>query len=534
MDRDVRLTGVDSIAAAVETGRGGALTFLDDALKPTVLDRADLFHRARGTAQALASSGVRRGDRVCVNSPTSPEMLIALFGIWRMGAVPVVIPSAARGSQGDVLSSRVSASGAVAVVGEPGGGPLDVPVISFADLEARAGTGPVPDLPEPDDLGLLQFTSGTTGASKAVPIRQGQLLEHIGGVMSQVGLKPGDTLVHWLPLYHDMGIVSMAGALANGMNVVVMATETFVQSPGSWMTAVSEHRATVTVAPNFAYGLAAKVQELRPRELDLSGLRVALCGAEPVTQDVMEHVLKIFGPAGMRPGSLCPTYGLAEATLAVSVTDPAEPVSFLDPDKVKADGEYDRPTRPLVSCGRPVVGTEIAIRGRDGTDLPPGEVGEVTIKGPDVMAGYWAGEPGVVDGWLPTGDLGLFYDGELYLCGRIKEMIIVGGRNLYPEDYEQVAEQVPGVRSAGVVAFALTDSERMVIVAEGRGAGHRLESLAKEVFERVRAEVDHAPREVVMVKPGSIPKTSSGKRQRGLCRELYLNDGLKVLCSVRA
>ena len=244
-----------------------------------------------------------------------------------------------------------------------------------------------------------------------------------------------------------------------------------------------------------------------------------------------------FADAGLRPQALCPAYGLAESTLVVSCSPPEEEPRFVSPADIPVAERsgIDLPTRRLVSCGRIVEGAQVRIRGPLGEDLPEGSVGQIHLAGPWISSGYWqwADDRRGDDGALATGDLGFVRDGEVFICGRTKDMIIVGGRNLYPKDYEEAAELVDGIRSGNVIAFSLPDTERMVIVAEGRGDTASLHLLAQQLRERLRASTDHAPEEVVLVRSGTLPKTSSGKRQRRACRDRYLSGELQVLHALR-
>ncbi|MFF5425154.1 MULTISPECIES: AMP-binding protein [unclassified Streptomyces] len=547
-------------ALARAAGHGGSLTVLDAAMRPARLSLRELDERAAAVATGLRRAGVAPGDRVCVLAPTSPRMLLALFGLWRLGAVAVMLPHERRGDAGEargLIVHRVAVAGATALLtdrapevrallaGPRAGGPAGEVPAGFRVLgldEATAGvTGTPPPVPEADRLGMLQFTSGTTGTSKAVPVRQGQLIGNVLTCMEVLGMRPGHTYVSWLPFYHDMGIVSVAGLLAQGVHAVVLPTENFLRRPSCWMETVSTWRAEITAAPDSAYRLAAKAQQLRPAALDLSRLRVAINGAEAVTADIVDETLRVLGTSGMPAASLCPTYGMAETTLVVSAAGADRPVRVLGPEEGPAGGDgYPRPARPLVSCGRPLPGTGVSVRSADGRELPEGHIGEVQVRGPGVTDGYWRG-PGVppdtagvlTGGRLRTGDLGFLYEGELYVCGRIKDMIIAGGRNLYPEDYEIAADGVPGVRPGQVIAFSLPDTERMVVVAEGMGGEESLRRTARELFDRLRATVQHAPAEVVVVRAATLPKTSSGKKRRGACRELYLSGGLQVVSGAR-
>lgn len=532
--------------------RSAGLTVLDADLSPRRIGYHDLADLADRAARTLRAHGVSPGDRVCLLAPTSPNSLITLFGIWRLGAVPVVMPRPRRsGTEAFVeeIRRRVKAcSPALLVTTEQNAGlfgeRVSVPTIGLSQLSrSTAGTGLAPPpMPSPEGTGLLQFTSGTTAASRAVPVTQAQLIGNIAAVGERAGIGADDVYVSWLPLYHDMGIVSLAGVSAGGADIVMMATETFTQQPSAWMRTVSDYGGTLTAAPNFAYSLAAKVQALRPAAMNLSSLRVAINGAEAIDADALHTAQEVLAGAGFGPTTMCPMYGLAEATLAVSGSGASDPVRILEPATPvgeKLAGEEPRPARRLVSCGSPVPGTELRVLGTDGHPLPAGAVGEVLVRGPGVTPGYWtAGDesPGTGtrnDGWLATGDLGFLDHGELVICGRKKDMVIAGGRNLYPEDYETLAERVPGIRGGNVVAFSLPGQERMVVVAEGRSSAADLEELGARVMRTLHDEAEHAPHEVLLIKPGTLPKTSSGKRQRQAARARYEDGTLEVLHTVR-
>ncbi|MBZ4020299.1 hypothetical protein CCS38_32135 [Streptomyces purpurogeneiscleroticus] len=534
------------LAARPSTG----LTVLDGDLAPTRMRYRELAELAETAARSLRAQGVSAGDRVCLLAPTTKDLLITLFGIWRLGAAPVVLPRPRRADAEtfvEEIQRRVKAAApALLVTTESNAalfaGRLAVRTISLRQLSSGTSrtTAPLP-MPSPDSIGLLQFTSGTTAASRAVPVTQAQLIANIAATRAHTGSGASDVYVSWLPLYHDMGIVSLAGMAASGTNIVLMPTETFMEQPACWMRTVSDYGGTITAAPNFAYGLAAKVQSLRPAALNLSQLRVAINGAEAIDPVVLAGAQYVLGEVGFGPTSMCPMYGLAEATLAVTGSNhvtPAQVIEPLDaPDAANRPGDA-RPARPLVSCGTPVPGTEVIIRAEDGSLLPAGAVGEVLVKGPGVTPGYWSAGGHVdsgnllPDGYLATGDLGFLDSGELVICGRIKDMVIAGGRNLYPEDYEVVTERVQGVRAGNVVAFSLPGQERMVVVAEGRGTGSVLQDVGERVMESLRQSAEHAPHEVVFIKPGTLPKTSSGKRQRRATRALYEQGALEVLHTV--
>ncbi|MCF6526372.1 AMP-binding protein [Streptomyces sp. JJ36] len=549
------------------------LTVLDFARGPRRIRWRELAELATDAARVLRARGAAPGDRVCLLAPTSADLLVTLAGVWRLGAVPVLMPRPRRADTDSFVAEirrRVTAAApALLVTTEEQAallsGRIAAPAVSLDELRrSTAGAGrPAPPVPSADAVALLQFTSGTTAASRAVPVTHAQLAGNIAAVGERAGVGPDDTMVSWLPLYHDMGVVTLGGMAAGGADVVLMATEDFLRQPARWMGAVSEYRGTFTAAPDFAYGLAARVQALRPAALDLSSLRVAANGAEAIDAEALSRTGKVLGDAGLPPHALCPMYGLAEATLGVTGSAGDEPVRVLGPgDGPAAPGAaeagHPRPERRLVSCGPPLPGTEVRIEAAGTADglglredglpedaagdgpvrvLPDGAVGEVMVRGPGVTPGYWTAgggtDPGGTrgDGWLATGDLGFLDGGELFVCGRIKDMVIAGGRNLYPEDYELVAESVPGVRAGNVIAFSVPGEERMVVVAEGRDDD--VAALGRRVLDTLREAVEHAPHEVVVIAPDSLPKTSSGKRRRLAARARYASGALDVLHTAR-
>ncbi|HEY5835389.1 AMP-binding protein [Streptomyces sp.] len=539
-------TGLSIAEGLLKARPAAGLTVLDANLRPRRIAYRDLAALAEQAAASLRAHGVSAGDRVCLLSPTTEDLLITLFGIWRLGAAPVVVPRSRRTEAETVLEEvrqRVKATQpALLVTTEQNAGlfagRIGAPVVSLRRLrEHTPAPGPSLPMPSPDSIGLLQFTSGTTAASRAVPVTQAQLIGNIAAAGEHVGFGPEDTYVSWLPLYHDMGIVSLAGLSAGGANIVTMPTEAFMQQPSAWMRTISDYGGTFTAAPSFAYWLAAKVQSLRPSPLDLSQLRIAVIGAEAIDAGALSGTQETLGRYGFGPTAMCPMYGLAEATLAVSGSSSTTPARVVGPAAGRDQAGEARPERPLVSCGPAVAGTDVRIQGADGGVLPEGAVGEVLVRGPGVTPGYWTALGGAdpdsrPDGWLATGDLGFLDAGELVICGRIKDMIIAGGRNLYPEDYETAAESVPGVRAGNVVAFSLPGQERMVVMAEIRSARTDLRELGREVRDTVSAAAEHAPHEVLLVRPGTLPKTSSGKRQRRMARELYEKGVLDVLHTV--
>jgi fatty-acyl-CoA synthase len=543
----------DTIPDAMARAAAGAagLTFTDSKLRTRHYSYRELVRSGRTVAAALAARGITRGDVVCFLAQTEPGLVTSLLGVWELGVVPNLLPFPRKlGEAGylEEVARRLRISAAKAIIVSDDVAPLlqdlalPVPVLRFQELTAHEEVRSIPAV-SGEDIALLQFTSGTTALARAVPVTHRQLLHNTTSVAGVLTPQPGDVLVSWLPLYHDMGIISLVGTIAEGKSVVIMSPDEFLRRPGAWLEALHAFRGTATIAPNFAYGLAARdLARRKPDGLDLSRVRCAMNGAEPIDLETLDAFAAAAAPYGFRRDAICPMYGQAEATLAVTVTSPFEPLrdiwvarASLEPGgrpEVVAAGSPN--SRRLAACGRPITDTEVTVVGAGGTSLPPGSVGQIAVRGPGVMSGYWFepdadGDKLVGDGWLLSGDLGFEWQDQWFICGRIKDMMIVGGRNFYPEDYESIADHVPGVRFGHTAAFYLPEVERMVLVAELRAPVDRAGAIAGDVLEAVRAKLNHAPHRVVLVAPRALPRTSSGKRQRQLCKYLYLDGRLPVL-----
>jgi fatty-acyl-CoA synthase len=352
-----------------------------------------------------------------------------------------------------------------------------------------------------------------------------------------------DVLVSWLPLYHDMGLVGLFSlSITTGTPLVLGAPTDFMGGPGRWMEWLSTYGGTATAGPNFSYVLAARALAKADR-LDLSRLRIALNGAEPVDPQTVAGFVEAGARHGLRAGAVFPAFGMAE--VAIAGTFP-EPMSGLRTDPVdlrvlETEG-YAAPVdagaagaRELAILGRPVAGLEIRVVDPvTGARRADREVGELEIRGTSVTPGYYrrpdANAELFHEGWLRTGDLAYLLDGEMVMCGRIKDMIIVGGRNVYPEDVERALADLDGVRAGNVIAFGVDDAqgkEGLVVVAESRSDDHA--GVRRSVAQRVRDAIGLPAKAIVLVEPGSLPKTSSGKLQRSLCKLRYLGQELEAV-----
>jgi fatty-acyl-CoA synthase len=537
------------------TERGGTITFLSGDGPGDRVEWAVLHEEAKAMAVALARRGVGPGAHVAILGPTSRPLVTAIQATWLAGATVVVLPLPMRmNSLDDFLvqtRARVRAADTTLVVAdamlagfiqpEPG----DPPVVL---LDALAGDASDPwawDAPkdDPQALGILQFTSGSTADPKGVMLPHATICANLDAIAAAAELDPDvDVLCSWLPLYHDMGLIGLLTlGMTTGTDLALAPPQDFLASPGRWMQWMSDHGATATAGPNFSYALAARaLRRLAPGTLNLSPLRVALNGAEAVDPKAVGDFVAAGAAQGLNPGAVFPAFGMAEATLAVTFPTPGQglrtdPIDrrVLETDAYAAPGDPDgENTRHLVLLGRPVPGLEVRIVDPvSGEARAEREVGELEIRGTSITTGYYrrpdATDASFHDGWLRSGDLGYLVDGELVICGRIKDLIIVGGRNVYPEDVERAAASVEGVRAGNVIAFAVDGrrgKEALVVVAESKDTD--LEAVRAAVAGRVRDAVGLPPEEVVLVEPGTLPKTSSGKLQRSLCRSRYLSAAL--------
>jgi fatty-acyl-CoA synthase len=545
-----------SLAARIEaaaSGRG-SITFVTGRA-PERVSYAQLHDEARALTVVLQSRGVAPGGHVAVLGPTTRPLVTCIQAVFLTGATLIVLPLPMRlGSAGEFAAQtrvRIANADISLLVVDPDLAPFieptpdDPPTVSLAELTDDLhrlrvhGDDFQPVDVDPGSLALLQFTSGSTSDPKGVMMPNQTICANLDGIATATALDVhGDVLVSWLPLYHDMGLVGMCLLpMSTGTDLVLGAPQDFLGAPLRWMQWLSDFGGTATAGPNFAWVLATRA--LRGASgLDLSPLRIGLNGAEPVDPDAVVRFVDAAVVHGMRPGAVFPAFGMAE--LMIGGTFPA-PLSGLRTDAVdRRVLEYERYAAPvdpgsegcrrLALLGRPVRGLDIRVVDPESLSVcHDREVGELEIRGTSVTPGYY-GRPDLNDvlfhdGWLRTGDLAYLLDGELVMCGRIKDVIIVGGRNVFPEDVERAVGDIDGVRAGNVIAFGVDSGgkEGVVVVAETRTADEN-GSTRRSVAERVRSAIGLPPKDIVLVLPGTLPKTSSGKLQRSLCRDRY-NDG---------
>lgn len=370
------------------------------------------------------------------------------------------------------------------------------------------------DLPTAkSDVAILQGTAGSTGSPRTAQISPEASLANLRGLVARIGITPSDIGCSWLPLYHDMGLTILLMSLLGGAEFWQTPTSAFSASPLSWLQWLSDSRASLTFAPNMAYAVTGKYSS-RVTDLDLSNLRYALNGGEPVDCDGTERFGTAMSRFGFDPTGLSPAYGLAESTCAVTVPAPG---LGLRTDHVRVTTETGESTRREAVVGEAIPGVQVRINTdvEHGLQIVDREVGEVEVRGSSMMTGYLGEQPIDADSWFPTGDLGYFVDGGLIVCGRAKEMITIAGRNVFPTEVERVAAQVDGVRAGRVVAVGVNEKAvrpGLVIAAEFRGDDEP--NARSEMIQLVASECGVVPSEVVLLEPGSLPVTTSGKLRR--------------------
>jgi fatty-acyl-CoA synthase len=552
-------------AADIETGVRFVGQSVTTSGQPEFASWREIHDDACRAGAALQALGLVPGDHVAILGPTSRDLMTIVRGCWMAGLASMVLPlpmrmgsleafvESTRGRirHGDaklVLIDDQFAAFYEAADGDPPIMPMSAvlrgPNVPTAD---RLETPPA----DPERLVILQYTSGSTSEPKGVMIPDRVLGANIDAALTAAGLEPDDVMMSWLPLYHDMGLVGfLAIPMSTGVPLVQAAPQDFLAHPGNWMQWLSDFGATVTAGPNFAWVLATRALK-RMSDLDLSRMRIALSGAEPVDPSAVEAFVDEAVRFGFRPGAVYPAFGMAEVAIGGAFPPPMRGLvcdvvdrRLLERDRVAKPAEIVDPddealaVRRLPLLGHPVPGLEFRIVDPETyEDLPERHVGELLIRGTSVTPGYYKRPDATAalfhDGWLCTGDLGYLLDAELVLCGRIKDVIIVGGRNVFPEDIERAVGVIDGVRAGNVIAFGVEGykgKETVIVVAEVRitETSGGLDDVRHHIHTRTLEVCGLPPRDVMLVQPGTLPKTSSGKLQRSKCREQYLSEDLAL------
>ncbi len=521
------------------------VTFLDLHERELHLRWAEIHARARLVAGSLETMGIRPGDRVAVIFRTEPAFVDAFFGTLFAGAVPVPLyPPVRLGRMEEYLlatARMVRVSGARLVLANGAVRRLLGEVVARARPEL--GCRPVEGLEragrelsravDPGDLALVQFSSGSTVDPKPVALTHASVVSQTAAILDLVRPTPDDRLVSWLPLYHDMGLIGcLLGAASYPGPLVLIPPEHFLARPALWLRALARHRGTISAAPSFAYAYAAqRVRDEDLEGLDLSPWRIALDGAEPVAAEALRRFAARFARFGFDARALMPVYGLSEAALAVTFTPRRGSWRSrrLDPVALALRGEVEEGRREVVSVGVPIPGVEVEVRGASGEVLPERRLGRVFVRGASVMRGY-LGQPEATaralrGGWLDTGDLGFVEGGELYVHGRAKDVVILRGANHAPDELEAPLQAVAGIRPGCAVAVGFQPGdagEELLLLAERTGRPAEDATVEEAARRAVLERTGVRPHTVVLLPPGTLPRTSSGKMRRGEALRRYL------------
>lgn len=517
-----------------------------------------ISYRQLAAAAATAAAGLQRAgvaprESVAIMLPTSPDYFSTYLGVLMAGAIPVPIYPPARASQledhvlrhtgilvnaGAVLLVTVAEAMVVARLLQ-----ARVPglrrVVTPQHL-ARAGGVPTPVTVRGDDIAFIQYTSGSTGNPKGVALTHANLLANIRAMAQAVQATPRDVFVSWLPLYHDMGLIgAWLGSLYVGCPLVVMSPLAFLAKPLRWLQAIHRWRGTLSAGPNFAYELCLKrIDDAALAGLDLSSWRLAFNGAEAVSPDTVRRFAERFAACGLRPEAVAPVYGLAEASVGllfpplgrVAPIDAIQREPFTRERRAVPAEPDDSSAFRFVACGRPLPGHEVRIVDDAGREVNERVEGRLVFKGPSATRGYFRDPERTAallhDGWLDSGDRAYAAGGDVYITGRVKDIVIRGGRNLYPQEIEEAVGQVDGVRKGCVAVFGSPDpstgTERLVVLAETRRAGAEDRARLRDAVSRaVIAAIGEPPDEIVLAPPHTVLKTSSGKVRRSACRARY-------------
>jgi 1-acyl-sn-glycerol-3-phosphate acyltransferase len=522
-----------------------------------VITYGRLLADATAVASGLRDGGVTKSEPVVLMLRTEYAFFAAFFGVLLAGAVPVPIYPPARADQileymrrqkaiVDNARARILVTFqdaqrmATLIRGQVSA--LD----TITTVDALSAAGSVDDVRMADDApALIQYTSGSTGTPKGVLLSHGNLLANIRAIGDGLAVDPLDVCVSWLPLYHDMGLIgAWLAPLYFGIPVCIMSPVSFLGRPVRWLRAIHVHRGTVSAAPNFAFDLAArKIADDELAGLDLTSWRLALNGSELVSADTIDRFSRRFAPYGFKPQAMCPVYGLAESSVGLTMSAPGTLPRVdriarapFERERALQEADDDDP-RPLcfVACGRSLPGHDVRIVDESDMEVPDRHEGHIQFRGPSMTSGYYRNPEATSaimhSGWMDSGDLGYRSDGDLFITGRAKDVIIQGGRNVSAQEVEEVVSAVPGIRRGCVAAFGVHDAafgtERLVVVAETRQRdGRAREALQRAVVGHVVATLGTPPDIVVIVNPRSVPKTSSGKIRRSAARDAFVRGTL--------
>ncbi|MFF0728296.1 fatty acyl-AMP ligase [Streptomyces sp. NPDC004134] len=543
----VAMTTAATIGAALldlaDSDPDRPLAYVEGSGDPVRLTAAELAERAGAAATTLAEHGVRRGDRVGVCMDTSADAYATLHGCFLLGAIPFVseppLATMRRQRWADRLRLLISRAEPRAVVVAPEfldavTEPCKEAGVAIVEPPFEGGLDLAAAQAKPDDIALLQFTSGTTGDSRGVTLTHESIFANAAAI-GEHAYRAGDLIVSWLPMHHDMGLIGLNLApLLHGLPVASMPPLSFAVRPERWLWAMHRYRGTFTSAPNFAYRMcASNIPDAKLAGLDLSAWRVAGNGAEVVQANTLRLFAERMAPYGYGERSMMPCYGMAEITLAATMCVPGEPLTTLtvSRDRLAADGEVVEAepgaadAQELVSSGTPLTGMELRVVDDAGADLPDRKQGTILLRTASMMSGYYRQPEETAkvlgeDGWLNTGDQGFTDAGQTYVTGRIKDVVIIAGSNYHPYAFESAAAAVEGLRANSIAAVGCPDEERstealvLVVESKSHADAEAVAQIREGVIQAVSAETGLRPDRVEVVPRGTLPKTPSGKLQR--------------------
>ena len=526
--------------------------------KETPISYGELLTESQRVSAGLRALDVRRGDTVALMLRTEAAFFPVFLGTLMAGAVPVPIYPPFRPDQIEEYAHRqrvilrnagarvlVTFADALRVAKLLRGAVPSLEHITTIDGLGEGGTADVTTRRGSDDPALIQYTSGSTGDPKGVLLSHGNILANIRAIGQALAVRPDDVTVSWLPLYHDMGLIgAWLGSLYHGVPLVLLSPLAFLSRPSRWLSALHAHSGTLSAAPNFAFDLCVhKIADEDIQGLDLRSWRLAMNGSEAVSAETIERFVRRFTPFGFKASAMCPVYGLAEASVALTMSPIDRPARvdalvrepFEQRREVLPTDSTDAHALRFVSCGRPLPDHHVRIVDGLGQPLGGRTEGHVQFRGPSVTSGYFhnpeATRAVTYDAWMDSGDLGYQADGELFITGRVKDIIIQAGRNICAQEVEEAAGTAAGIRKGCIAAFGIHDpalgTERLVVVAETRERDRRRwDGLRTAVQDRVTAAMGVPPDVVVIARPGTMLKTPSGKIRHSAIRDAYVRGTL--------
>jgi fatty-acyl-CoA synthase len=523
-----------------------------------IITYSHLLERARKIAQGLQKRGFQEGETAAIMLPTTPEFFYSFFGILLAGGIPVPIYPPFRAHLLEAYTkteSRILRNAEVrCLITFDQAEKLShllrafVPSLKWVTTTKELEQdGVLSSIFTPKEMNhaFIQYTSGSTSDPKGVLLTHYNLISNIRTFGQTVKINSDDVVVSWLPLYHDFGLIgAWLGSLYHGVPLILMTPFSFLTHPERWLWTIHYYRGTVSGAPNFAYDLCIrKIDSNRLEGLDLSSWRIAANGAEKVYPRTLVEFSKRFAAYGFKQETLLPVYGLAESTVGLTIPPLGRPFridqidrkTFEEKKEAHPSTGSEKETLSFVSCGRPMAGHEIEIIDENGKVLPECHIGQLAFRGPSNMKGYFNNPEATAaichDGWINSGDLAYLKDGEVFITGRKKDLIIKAGRNIYPVEIEELVGHVAGVRQGCVAAFGISDhhegTEKLIIVAETQEKNTAKKNEIKQnIMSTLSTTLDIVPDDIVLAPPRIVPKTSSGKLQRSLCKTLYQQNKL--------